>query len=136
MTVESLLQDLVGRGVGLAANGDQLDIDAPDDVLTDELLATLRENKAELLAALRPVSTDRPRIGSAARPIVVRGTSMPSTACLWATCGGSMTAYGNRYLCSDCATWFELLPPEELVYVGDLADELNVGDDSEVQWVM
>jgi tubulysin polyketide synthase-like protein len=36
----------------LAANGDRLDIDAPDSVLTDDLLATLRARKAELLDLL------------------------------------------------------------------------------------
>jgi len=59
MTAQSLLQDLATRGVTLAANGDHLDIDAPDDVLTDEVLATLKAHKAELLASLRSDSIAR-----------------------------------------------------------------------------
>ena len=74
----------------------------------------------------------RPRLGSFARPMPVRGHLMPTTDCLWATFNGTMTAHGNRYLCGGCGTWFELLPPEELVYVGDLAYE--PGDVTE--WVM
>jgi len=31
MTVQNLLQDLAGRGIILAVNRNQLDIDAPDD---------------------------------------------------------------------------------------------------------
>ena len=88
-------------------------------------------------ASFSTAPTDRPRLGSFARPMVARGREMPTTDCLWATCGGNMAAYGrNRYLCSSCGTWFELLPPEELVYLGDLADELNVGDAVESGWVM
>src|SRR5262249_12434879 len=114
MTVQNLLQELAGRGVLLAVNGNQLDIDAPDDVLTDELMATLRENKAGLLAALRSCSTERPRLGSFARPMPVRGTRMPSD-CLWATCVGFLTWRSHKlHVCSNCETWFELLPPEDL----------------------
>src|SRR5262245_33073418 len=124
----------------------------PGKLRHDELVATLKENKAELIAALEssqptkptkgafdafvgnpsqahasfsPVVADRPRLGSAARPMPVRGRKMPTTACLWATCPGSMTVYGrNRYLCSSCATWFELLELQG-VYFGDLDAEFG-----------
>jgi hypothetical protein len=52
MTANELLRDLTTRGVALSAEGGQLNIDARDDLLTDELLATLKERKAELLEAL------------------------------------------------------------------------------------
>ena len=91
-------------------------------------------NPSQARASFPTAATDRGRIGSAARPMVVRGTQMPSLDCLWATCSGTMTIYGhNRYLCGSCATHFELLQPEDLgVYVGDLADEPN----AETEWVM
>jgi ribosomal protein L37AE/L43A len=52
MIAQALLHDLTTRGVILSANGDHLDIDAPDDALTNELLAKLAENKAALLKLL------------------------------------------------------------------------------------
>lgn len=52
MTAQALLHDLTAHGVILSAMDGQLDIDAPGEALTDELLATLRENKAELLELL------------------------------------------------------------------------------------
>jgi hypothetical protein len=48
-----LLHDLEQRGVKLEADGSKLIVDAPADVLTDELLSQLRANKAELLSLLR-----------------------------------------------------------------------------------
>jgi TubC N-terminal docking domain len=52
MNAQALLHDLTGRGVILLASGDRLDLDGPDDVLTDDLLAMLRARKAELLDLL------------------------------------------------------------------------------------
>ena len=52
MTAQVLLHDLTAQGVILSADGDRLDIDAPDSELTDDLLATLRARKAELLDLL------------------------------------------------------------------------------------
>ena len=79
-------------------------------------------------------ATERPRLGSFARPFVVRGAGMP-ISCLWTACDGRLSAQGgDRYLCSICVTWFELLPPEDLgVYVGDM-DDTPAGDVAE--WVM
>ena len=53
MNAQALLLDLTAQCVILLTNGDRLDIEAPDDVLTDELLTTLRDHKVELLALLR-----------------------------------------------------------------------------------
>jgi ribosomal protein L37AE/L43A len=52
MTAQTLLRDLAASGITLTPIGDRLDVDGPDDALTDELLATLRERKAELLDLL------------------------------------------------------------------------------------
>jgi len=52
MTTQTLLHDLTARGVILLVNGNQLDVDGPDEALTDELLTTLRERKADLLELL------------------------------------------------------------------------------------
>ena len=51
MNAQALLHDLI-RGVIVSDNDERLDIDAPDSVLTDDLLATLRTRKAELLDLL------------------------------------------------------------------------------------
>ena len=79
-------------------------------------------------------ATERPRSCSFARPVVARGAGMP-ISCLWTACDGRLSAQGgDRYLCSICVTWFELLPPEDLgVYVGDM-DDTPAGDVAE--WVM
>jgi hypothetical protein len=52
MTANEILRDLTVRGVILSADGKQLNVDAPDDLLTDETLAVLKEHKAELLKLL------------------------------------------------------------------------------------
>src|SRR5262245_28470616 len=52
MTTHELIRDLAARGVALSADGDRLNIDAPGALLTDELLATIKERKAELLELL------------------------------------------------------------------------------------
>lgn len=71
-------------------------------------------------------ATERPPLGSIARPVVARGDGMP-LFCLWATCDGCLSGQGgNLYFCSDCRTWFELKPLDLGVYVGDLADSLSV----------
>ena len=121
MTAQSLLSDLTAAGVILSANGDRLDIDAPNEVLTDELLTTLRDHKAELLALLQSRSVEdpdagatsaaepqaeeftltppdakpdnRPRLGSCARPRVLLGTRMPAD-CPYHTCNGTMSQRG------------------------------------------
>jgi ribosomal protein L37AE/L43A len=52
MTAQTILHDLAARGIILTATGDRLDVDGPDEALTDELLATLRSRKSELLELL------------------------------------------------------------------------------------
>src|SRR5215210_4040649 len=52
MNASLLLEDLQGRGITLAANGDRLIIDAPKGALTDELRQVLAAHKLEILALL------------------------------------------------------------------------------------
>ena len=133
MNATSLIESLAARGISLSPNGESVRV-MPASALSPDDRQAIRDHKEEILLILRSGSADQPRTGSAARPMIVRGVQMPSTACLWTTCDGSMTAHGsNRYLCGGCRTWFELRPPEELVYVGDLADEIDL--DVETEWV-
>jgi len=55
MTAQSFIQDMVTQGVIIRAAGDHLDVDAPDQVLTDSLLDELRRRKAELVAWLSAI---------------------------------------------------------------------------------
>ena len=54
MTAQQILQDLTAKGAHLWVEGDQLKIDAPIGLLTDDTVETLRTFKPELLAALTP----------------------------------------------------------------------------------
>ena len=130
MTANELLRDLTMRGVALSAEGGQLNVDARDELLTDELLTTLRDHKAELLALLRsePEAVEEftltppdakpdtgPRLGSCARPRVLLGTRMPAD-CPYHTCNGEMSQRGytrgqcTLAYCKICDNWFELKP--------------------------
>jgi len=53
MSGETLIARLKTEGVDLAAAGGRLLLDAPEGVLTDELLAEIRSHKQEILAALQ-----------------------------------------------------------------------------------
>ena len=53
MNGETLIAKLKTEGVDLAAAGGRLLLDAPEGVLTDELLAEIRSHKQEILAALQ-----------------------------------------------------------------------------------
>ena len=50
MTVPEIIDRCTMLGIHLQAEGERLLVDAPKGVLTDELLALLRENKEEILA--------------------------------------------------------------------------------------
>ena len=131
MSAAILVGELAARGIRLSVNGEAVRVE-PASALTDEDRQAIRDHKPEILLILRSGPADRPRIGTAARPMPVRGRGLPTLDCLWAKCGGSMALHGrDRFLCADCGTWFQLLPPEELVYVGDLADEPA----AETEWV-
>ena len=51
-TAYALLCDLIAQGVIIAADGDSLGVDGPDNLLTNELLSALRKRKAALLDLL------------------------------------------------------------------------------------
>jgi hypothetical protein len=53
MTARSLLDDLRAWGVRMTAEGDHLQLDGPDDVLTDEVIEAVTACKAEVLELLR-----------------------------------------------------------------------------------
>lgn len=59
MGAPDLLHHLRTTGLTITADGDRLTV-TPRDLLTDELRSTIRENKAALLAALKPVAGSRP----------------------------------------------------------------------------
>ena len=56
MTAAALLQSLRDRGVSLIANGDSLDYDAPEGVLTPQVMAAMQDAKPQLLAILKTES--------------------------------------------------------------------------------
>lgn len=54
-----LLTDLSTRGIRVEIAGQYLTLEAPEGVLTDALVAKLREDKAEVLAALQERQADQ-----------------------------------------------------------------------------
>ena len=56
MNAETLLSDLVQRDVAVAIHGDQLYLEAPKGVLTEELRIALSEHKPEIMRLLRASS--------------------------------------------------------------------------------
>lgn len=53
MSAKAILNDLIGHGVQLQAEGGNLVVDAPPGVLTPEVCQALRAHKAELLEVLK-----------------------------------------------------------------------------------
>lgn len=53
MSAAALLADLKARGAMVRLDGEDLELDAPEEVWTDVLLETLRERKAEIITELR-----------------------------------------------------------------------------------
>jgi hypothetical protein len=66
MSAEDLLAECQALGIDLQAHRGQVDIDAPEGVLSDELLQRLRDAKPELLMILATPST--PSTPSTAEP--------------------------------------------------------------------
>ncbi len=54
MTPESLVAELCDRGVTIEAAGDELRLHAPQGAMAPDLLAAVRDSKAELLKLLEP----------------------------------------------------------------------------------
>ncbi|HWO62674.1 MAG TPA: non-ribosomal peptide synthetase, partial [Umezawaea sp.] len=59
-TVQELIADLSRRGAMLWADGDELRVRAPKNVLTDDLRTALKENKDEILVRLRARASGSP----------------------------------------------------------------------------
>lgn len=61
MTAQTILHDLTARGVRLWAESGNLKLDAPSGILTDEDIITMRQHKADLLAAVAATPGRCPR---------------------------------------------------------------------------
>src|SRR5262245_35831488 len=106
-----LVGELAARGIRLSVNGEAIRVE-PASALTDEARQAIRDHKADLLVLLSqpPAATDRPRIGTAARPMVVRGDWIGE--CLWDNCDGALIArrwgkWGSLIQCKKCGAYFE-----------------------------
>jgi hypothetical protein len=98
MTAAELLVECDVRGIRLQAlPGDRLDVDGPEELLTDDLLEALRGCKAELLMLLAGGSGD-PATNEHGS---VAGPQYPTCP----ACGSVRIAHGLRRLwCIDCET--------------------------------
>lgn len=123
MTALTLLRSLKSRGFTLAPAPGGVAV-KPASQLTDRDREAIRAHKPGLLKLLA-----RPPLGSIKRPVPVRGLVMPMT-CLWDNCNGWLNHKKGRrpiHQCSECESWFELLPPEKPgVPVHDLAEDVTV----------
>ena len=96
-TAATLLKDLAARGVRVEAAGDRLRFH-PRSAVTDDLLARLRDHKAELLRLLAGGSGDPPDPRDGAPVIDPHAPTCPA-------CGSARIAHGLRRLwCIDCET--------------------------------
>lgn len=98
-----LLADLRRQGVRLARSGDGLDVVGPPALLTDGLLSTLRQHKAELLRLLAEAPPDAAappaRPDAAALPPPLADPAAPCAAC---GCGAYWHA-ADGWRCEGCA---------------------------------
>ncbi|MDX2032640.1 MAG: hypothetical protein SF339_18335 [Blastocatellia bacterium] len=123
MTAIDLLADFQGRGVRFRPDGEHIEIIAPAGALTDDDVATLRANKAEILAYLT-----RAAAGTIRNPHVVRARKMPRE-CIFDGCEGELTRRGDLYYCAACGWHFERRPPTSPGYdVRDLGDGITTSD--------
>src|SRR5262249_35184602 len=67
MTAQDLLHDLTMAGVILSTDCERLAVDAPEAVLTDDLIATLKTRKSELLELL---ASPKPERGAGESPLL------------------------------------------------------------------
>jgi hypothetical protein len=103
MSLAELLADLNSRGISLVVNGDKLKRKGKESALTPELLETLREQKAELMALLAGMCfCERPM-----PPADVEG--QPCKRCGFS--GWCSTCGGCRW-CAFEVTWRDNLLPK------------------------
>jgi hypothetical protein len=96
MNASALLEDLRRRDVILEAEGDNLHVDAPVGVVTDELRAALVENKGCLLESL-----DRERsklVEAGSRGFVIRWSEYPT----WIKLHDPLTGDWHDVKASEC----------------------------------
>ncbi len=100
---EKLLAVLRSSGVVLSIEGDRLAFDAPEGVLTDELLDRMRAHREELLGLIGPVesSSDDPAPG---------GSSVPSSIACPRCRSADLIDEPEGLRCGDCdrLAWFDL----------------------------
>jgi len=111
MSAAILVGELAARGIRLSVNGEAVRVE-PASALTDEDRQAIRDHKAEVLSILRSGPANRPRTGSAARPMVVQARRLIS--CPYGTCGGNLlSSKNNLRQCATCGNWFKLTAPDE-----------------------
>ena len=96
-----LLADCDAHDIRLAlADGDGLEIDAPQDALTPDLLVRLRGHKADMLALLRPAPEVAP-----APPVAISDAPAKPTKAM-CRCGGAtwrdVPIHGGQSVRRDC----------------------------------
>jgi TubC N-terminal docking domain len=111
VTVPDLLVTCQQAGIVLAADVDQLDVDAPDGRLTLDLQAALVAHKPELLAVLWRVQAMRRLAVEAPRALVYARISAHGGPGACFSCGDPLDrpeAYGRCAPCEDAAEHFYL----------------------------
>jgi TubC N-terminal docking domain len=108
LTAKGLLHDLLDRGVSLTATADRLRIDAPAGTLTPDLVAAIRDRKAELLSLIReqnpPAAEARVCFPGAGQLGTTEKSGLTAdSSCV--LCGrGSYVEVGDAAVCSACVS--------------------------------
>jgi hypothetical protein len=99
MSTGALLEELRQRGVRLQANGLTLRVDAPAEVATGELLATLQENKRDII---RLFERERLKLKAAdRRGLIIRWAKEPGYIALH----DPTTGEWHEVTASGCPPW-------------------------------
>ncbi len=97
MSARTLLEELRRRDVRLEADGDQLCVDAPAGVVTQELRSTLAENKGAIIKLL---SWERRKLEEAdRRGLVIRWSEHPT----WIRLHDPLTGEWHEVRASECS---------------------------------
>lgn len=99
MSATALLKELRQRDVRLQADGLTLRVDAPEETVTGELLATLQENKRDII---RFLERERRRLEAAdRRGLVIRWAKEPGYIALH----DPTTGEWHEIMASGCPPW-------------------------------
>jgi predicted metal-dependent hydrolase len=96
MNAGALLEDLRRRDLILEAEGDSLHVEAPAGVVTDELRATLAENKGRLLESLARERSKFEKAGR--RGLLIRWSEYPT----WIELHDPLTGDWHEVKASEC----------------------------------